>query len=119
MSNTLNKFVGKKLYYSHGEKNSESNEETFITKIITESSYRTNNENLLLVKDVELSNIILDSETTTHIIIKSLTNVIVTPSSEYIDEYFTEIELERGSCVEFYNINGNWYILSSDGLKLN
>jgi hypothetical protein len=34
-----------------------------------------------------------------------------------IDDEWDELELGKGSCVEFQNVNGIWYILSSDGLK--
>ena len=87
-------------------------------KIITESNYRTNGEILLVIKDVESCNIILDSNTTEHIIIKALTKVFIRPSSGKIDEYYDEIFIDWGACVEFYNIENGWYILSSDGLKL-
>ena len=60
-------------------------------KIITESDYRTNGEILLVIKDVESCNIILDSNTTEHIIIKALTKVFIRPSSGKIDEYYDEI----------------------------
>ena len=87
-------------------------------KIITESDYRTNGEILLVIKDVESFNIILDSNTTEHIIIKALTKVFIRPSSGKIDEYYDEIFIDWGACVEFYMLENNWYIVSSDGLKL-
>ena len=99
----------------------ENTEETEITpmkKIITESDYRTNGEILLVIKDVESCNIILDSNTTEHIIIKALTKVFIRPSSGKIDEYYDEIFIDWGACVEFYMLENNWYIVSSDGLKL-
>lgn len=87
-------------------------------KIITESDYKTNGEILLVIKDVESCNIILDSNTTEHIIIKALTKVFIRPSSGKIDEYYDEIFIDWGACVEFYMLEDNWYIVSSDGLKL-
>lgn len=87
-------------------------------KIITESDYKTNGEILLVIKDVESCNIILDSNTTEHIIIKALTKVFIRPSSGKIDEYYDEIFIDWGACVEFYMLDNNWYIVSSDGLKL-
>ena len=87
-------------------------------KIITESDYRTNGEILLVIKDVESCNIILDSNTTEHIIIKALTKVFIRPSFGKIDEYYDEIFIDWGACVEFYMLENNWYIVSSDGLKL-
>ena len=38
-------------------------------------------------------------------------------TNELIDEEFNEVELNKGSCVEFKFIGDFWYILSSDGLK--
>ena len=35
-----------------------------------------------------------------------------------IDEQYDEILIDKGSCVEFFRVDGNWYIISSDGLKL-
>ena len=32
--------------------------------------------------------------------------------------YLAELLLEKGSCVQFQFVQGNWYILSSDGLKI-
>ena len=99
----------------------ENTEETEILpmkKIITESDYRTNGEILLVIKNVESCNIILDSNTTEHIIIKALTKVFIRPSSGKIDEYYDEIFIDWGACVEFYMLENNWYIVSSDGLKL-
>lgn len=84
--------------------------------IVTNESYTTSGESVILVKDVEYSEILLNSETTDHVIIKALTKVLVKGDNK-IDEEFDEIELDRGACVEFRNISGLWYILSSDGLK--
>jgi hypothetical protein len=61
---------------------------------------------------------VLDSTTTTYIKIKALTNVIIIPFIGKIDEEYDEILINKGACVEFYNVEGNWYILSSDGIKL-
>jgi len=99
-------------------KNTEIIEIIPMKKIITESNYRTNGEILLVIKDVVSCNITLDSNTTEHIIIKALTKVFITPSSGKIDEYYDEIFIDWGACVEFYMLENNWYIVSSDGLKL-
>jgi hypothetical protein len=98
--------------------NTEETELIPMKKIITESNYRTNGEILLVIKDVESCNITLDSNTTEHIIIKALTKVFIRPSSGKIDEYYDEIFIDWGACVEFYMLENNWYIVSSDGLKL-
>lgn len=90
--------------------------ETSESAIVTNESYTTNGEYALIIKGVENCTINLDSTTTDHIVIKSLTNVLV-KSNELIDEEFNEVELTKGSCVEFMFIGSFWYILSSDGLK--
>ncbi len=84
--------------------------------IVTNSSYTTNGEYTIVTKDIESCEIFLNEKTTDHIVIKSLTYTIVR-SSKLIDEEFSEVELEKGSCVEFKFVGENWYILSSDGLK--
>lgn len=84
--------------------------------IITNEEYVTNGESAIVVKGVEKCNLFLDSKTTDHVVIKSLTNVLVS-SNELIDEEYNEVELTKGSCVEFRKIGDYWYILSSDGLK--
>jgi hypothetical protein len=98
--------------------NTEETEKLPMKKIITESDYRTNGEILLVIKDIESCNITLDTNTTDHIIIKALTKVFIRPSSGKIDEYYDEIFIDWGACVEFYLLEDNWYIVSSDGLKL-
>lgn len=90
--------------------------ETSESAIVTNESYTTNGEYALIIKGVENCTINLDSTTTDHIVIKSLTNVLV-KSNKLIDEEFNEVELTKGSCVEFMFIGSFWYILSSDGLK--
>jgi hypothetical protein len=87
-------------------------------KIITNTEHRTNGEILIVVKDVETCNITLDNNTTEHIIIKALTKVFIRPSFGKIDEFYDEIFIDWGACVEFYLLENNWYIVSSDGLKL-
>ena len=88
-------------------------------KIISQSTYITGSENVILVKSVDNCEITLDSTNTNHLIIKSLTNTVLKPSIGEIDEFYTEISMDRGACVELLVIDGNWYVISSDGLKLN
>ena len=90
--------------------------ETSVSAIVTNESYTTNGEYALIVKGVDNCTLFLDCKTTDHIVVKSLTNVLV-KSNELIDEEFNEVELTKGSCVEFMYIGTFWYILSSDGLK--
>jgi hypothetical protein len=84
--------------------------------IVTNENYSTLGESVVVVKEVNKCKLFLNSKTTEHVIIKSLTNVLVS-SDTLIDEEFNEIELGRGACVEFRKIGDYWYILSSDGLK--
>jgi hypothetical protein len=46
-----------------------------------------------------------------------MTEVLIKPDINKIDEDYDEILIERGACVEFRFCAGNWYIISSDGLK--
>jgi len=84
--------------------------------IVTDKSYSTNGESTIVIKNVDVCDLYLNSKTTDHIVIKSLTRVNVKADS-LIDEEFDEIELDKGACVEFKKIGDFWYILSSDGMK--
>jgi hypothetical protein len=61
---------------------------------------------------------LLDQNTTEHVVIKTLTKVLILPMMGQIDEQYDEILIDKGACVEFFRVDGNWYIISSDGLKL-
>jgi hypothetical protein len=98
--------------------NISSNVETFENVIITDEYYKTNGELLIIVKDVSSCKIELDSTTTDKIKIKTLTNCTILPDIGRIDEDWDEISVGRGACVELQHIGGTWYILSSDGVKL-
>lgn len=89
-----------------------------LKRIVKTNRYTTNGESLILVKDIDECRIILDELTTEHIIIKTLTKVYITASRNKIDEMYDEIFIDRGACVEFYLLEDYWYIVSSDGLKL-
>jgi len=84
--------------------------------VVTNKNYSTLGESVVIVKDVSKCDLFLDSTTTEHVTVKSLTEVIV-KTNTLIDEEFNEVELTKGSCVEFRKIGDFWYILSSDGLK--
>ena len=86
--------------------------------IVTDNYYKTNGESVIVVKDVTESTIELDSTTTDRIKIKTLTNCTLIPDAGQIDEDWDEISVGRGACVELQYIGGTWYILSSDGLKM-
>ena len=91
--------------------------ETSEMALISESEYNTNGEECIIVKNVPNSTIILDSKTTDHIVVKSLTNVTIKPDVGKIDEEFDEVVADKYACIEFRFCTGDWYILSSDGLK--
>jgi hypothetical protein len=86
--------------------------------VVKEPNYITNGEEFILVKDVEQSKITLNSDTTEYIVIKALTKVLIVPIRNKIDEYYDEILIDKGACVEFLMMDDVWYIISSDGLKL-
>jgi hypothetical protein len=84
--------------------------------LLSNTSYTTKGEGAIIVKEVNNCTITLDSETTEHITIKALTDVLVV--GDYpIDDEFEEIELQRGASAELRFLKNGWYIMSSDGLK--
>lgn len=89
-----------------------------IQKIISEEIYTTSNETILIVRDVNNSEVTLNSNESTKITIKSLTTVLIKSDVGSIDEEWDELLLEKGACVQFQFVEGNWYIISSDGLKM-
>jgi hypothetical protein len=107
------KKIGNKLFGSMSNLNTSNP-----IQVVTIPEYRTNGEEFILVKDTPNSKIILDQSNTEHIVIKALTKVLIIPFMGLIDEQYDEILIDRGAAVEFFRVDGNWYILSSDGLKL-
>jgi hypothetical protein len=85
---------------------------------VSNSSYSTEGEALIVTKEAELIEIILDSSTTDHVIVKALTNTKIKPIWGLIDEEYSEINIGKGACVELYFSFGNWYVVSSDGIKM-
>ena len=85
--------------------------------VVSELDYRTHGESKIVVRGIAHSNVVLDSSTTDHIVVKAMTNVTIIPDIGKIDEEYDEIILDKFACVEFLFVNGHWYILSSDGLK--
>ena len=86
--------------------------------VVSEIEYKTNGEYAIIITGVSNCKLKLDSTTTDRVKIKAMTNVLILPDINSIDEEWDEITLEKGACVEFVFINKNWYILSSDGLKI-
>ena len=87
-------------------------------EVVTIPEHTTNGEEFILVKGVDTCKIILNQITTEHIVIKTLTKVLIMPMIGQIDEQYDEIFIDKGACVEFFRVENNWYIISSDGLKL-
>ena len=107
------KKIGNKLFGSMSDINTTNPVQT-----ITIPEHRTNGEEFILVKDVPNCKIILDQSNTEHIVIKALTKVLIVPFMGLIDEQYDEIMIDKGACAEFFRVDGNWLIISSDGLKL-
>ena len=91
-----------------------TSEITFVSNPI----YSTEGEALIVTKESKNVEIILDSSTTDHIIVKALTNTKIKPIWGLIDEEYSEINIGKGACVELYFSFGNWYVVSSDGIKM-
>lgn len=87
-------------------------------KIVSESMYSSNGEKLIIAKDINQTTITLDSTKNSKVTVKVLTSVSVIPDLGKIDEEWDELQLDWGACVQFQFVEGNWYILSSDGLKM-
>ena len=92
--------------------------ETSEVSIISETEYQTNGESCIVVRNISKSIITLNSKTTDHIVVKAMVPITVKPDVGKIDEDYDEIVMDRYACVEFRFAAGNWYFLSSDGLKL-
>ena len=86
--------------------------------VTNNSEYTTNGEYAIVIRGVDNCKLKLNSTTTDRIKIKAMTKTLIIPDMNSIDEEWDEISLDKGSCVEFIFINQNWYILSSDGLKI-
>jgi hypothetical protein len=85
--------------------------------VVSESTYKTNGENCIIVRGVSQSVVILDSTNTDHVVVKSMTNLTILPDVGLVDEEYDEVVVDKFACIEFRFVGGNWYILSSDGLK--
>lgn len=85
---------------------------------VTDESYTSKGEALIITKNLDTITIRLDSRTTDHLIIKALTNTKILPINALIDEEFSEINIGKGASVELYFSFGSWYVVSSDGVKM-
>lgn len=84
--------------------------------VVIKDSYKTNGETTIIVKDIPHCVLTLDSKTTDHVTIKSLTNTTII-SDFLIDDEFDEVELQDNASIELVFVKDGWYIVSSDGLK--
>lgn len=91
--------------------------ETSEVSLVSEPKYKVSGEACIVVRGVSDSILTLDSKTSDHVVVKSMTKLLVLPDTGLIDEEYEEVELGKFACVEFRFVRGNWYILSSDGLK--
>ena len=95
-------------------------EEVLLTSqvcMISDETYTTEGESVVITKDLDSIEVILNHKNTDHVIINALTNTKIKPIEGLIDEEFNEINIEKGACVELYYAFGSWFIVSSDGLK--
>jgi hypothetical protein len=90
---------------------------TSAVAIVSEEFYSTKGEDVIIIRQVSSCKIKLDSTTTDHVTIKSLSNSLIIPDKGKIDEEWDELSINKGSCVEFRFAGGHWYIMSSDGIK--
>ena len=91
--------------------------ETSENSLVSESEYTVSGEYCIVVRGVETATLNLNATSSDHVVIKSMTHLIVKPDIGKVDEEFDEVVLDKYACVEFKFIKDNWYILSSDGLK--
>ena len=95
-------------------------EEVLLTSqvcMISDETYTTEGESVIITKELELIEVILNHKNNDHVIVKALTNTKIKPIEGLIDEEYSEINIEKGACVELYYAFGSWFIVSSDGLK--
>ena len=91
--------------------------ETSEISVVSETEYSTTGESCIVVRGVSQSIVTLNSKTTDHVVVKSMTRLTIKPDIGKIDEDYDEIVADKYACIEFRFVGGNWYILSSDGLK--
>ena len=89
-----------------------------LSRVVSTSNYLTDEETILIIKDVDECEVTLNSQKSSRVVVKSLTTVVIKSDVGKIDEDWDELLLEKGACVQFQFVEGNWYITSSDGLKL-
>lgn len=85
--------------------------------LVSEQSYSTLGEQCVVVRGVSQSTVTLNSAFSEHIVVKAMTKITIRPDVGLIDEEYDEVNADKFACIEFRFVAGNWYILSSDGLK--
>ena len=83
--------------------------------IITEN-YTTKTTRYIIAKKDDIT-ITLDDTNFKRFYIKSMAEINVVPTKGLIDEEWEEINMGPQSSIELIAHDGNWYVLSSDGLK--
>jgi hypothetical protein len=83
--------------------------------IITED-YTTTTTRYIIAKKDDIT-ITLDDTNLKRYYIKSMSEISVVPTQGLIDEEWQEIKMGPQSSIELIAYEGNWYVLSSDGLK--
>ena len=67
--------------------------------VVSELDYRTNGEDCIIVRGVPESVVILDSKTTDHVVVKSMTKLTIKPDIGRIDEEYDEIVSDKFSFI--------------------
>ena len=84
--------------------------------IIITDDYTTKTTRYIIAKKDDIT-ITLDDTNFKRFYIKSMAEITVIPTKGLIDEEWEEISMGPQSSIELIAYEGNWYVLSSDGLK--
>ena len=63
------------------------------SSVVTNKIYKTDGEYVIVIKDVDFCELTLDENTTDHVVVKSLTHVLVI-TDKLIDGEYNEVELD-------------------------
>ncbi len=75
--------------------------------LISESNYTTTGEYAIVIKTVEHCDLLLDSKTTDHIVVKALTKVTIRPDKSKIDENIANVYNPSSSTQDTLDMDGN------------
>ena len=84
--------------------------------IVITADYTTQTSRYIIAKKDNIT-ITLSDTNFKRFYIKSMANITIVPSHGLIDEEWEEIEMGPQSSIEVIAHDGQWYVLSSDGLK--